>query len=134
MSKDPLPRADAVTWIVGGLLYLAAATGIVWAGHAAMAGGPARQPTEYYSSFAGYKHPVRMVGQMTQEAAEELAARGGAYYIAKFDESRRLVSVVKEYDRRTRFQYAYAYDAKGAIATATITKENGEQSVIAFSR
>jgi len=67
---------------------------------------------EYYRSFAGYQHPVQLIGKETKEEAESADA---AYYMGYFDSKRKLVKVVKIMDGKMIFEYTYSYHSNGKL-------------------
>jgi len=63
---------------------------------------------EYYKSWVGYSHPVKLIDKIDSVQVTNLEA----YYIAKFEEDK-LVSVTKYLNDTIVYVFKYEYDSEG---------------------
>jgi hypothetical protein len=82
-------------------------------------------PIEYYRSWGGYTHPIALGERITKEETEAIAARGNAYLIGYFDDTGKLVRVVKMLRGAVFFDFEYAYHANGKRKSAKVTNAEG---------
>jgi len=81
-----------------------------------------RDPIEYYTSWDGYWHPIRLYKRITKEKADEWHAAGFAYMVGEYNENFQLTRVVKYLRGEVFFEYNYSYHDNGMIKTARVRR------------
>ncbi len=74
---------------------------------------------KYYSSFAGYEHPVKLTDELNENQIKDRRA----YMIGTFVNGK-LIKVEKILDNKSSFTYNYKYDKNGKISDVKIFKPN----------
>jgi len=82
----------------------------------------ARDPIEYYTSWDGYWHPIRLYKRIPKEKADEWHAAGLAYMVGEYNENFQLTRVVKYLRGEVFFEYNYSYHDNGMIKTARVRR------------
>lgn len=74
---------------------------------------------KYYSSFAGYNHPVKLIDELRETKIKEKKS----YYVGTYN-GERLIKVEKILIGKTVFIYNYSYDNNGKLSDVKIFKPN----------
>jgi hypothetical protein len=129
LARWPMPQLAryrrlilATTVIVVGVVVVIVMTVVTARSIFDRVAGPRKhEQTEYYLTFNGYRHPLRLSRKLTRQAAEA----SEAYYIATYDSGGKLQRVVKMFRGSIFFDVAYTYGPQGKLKTIKGTNADG---------
>lgn len=78
---------------------------------------------KYYSSFAGYEHPVKLIDELNENQIKDRRV----YMIGTFVNGK-LIKVDKILDNETAFIYYYSYDKNGNLLRLKIKNVINEKN------
>lgn len=82
--------------------------------------------TKYYASFTEFRHPVRLLDEVTN--AQVLTMN--TYIKASFNADNKLITIERFVDNLLYFKYEYLYADKNKIIKVYLTKEDGRTIII----
>jgi hypothetical protein len=83
------------------------------------------QQPHYYKSWGSYSKPPKPEGEITFEEAQKLTA----YYVAYFDEKKRLISFAKFLHNVPDWSAKYFYSDLGYLEKEEISKPDGTKVI-----
>ncbi|TQI80345.1 hypothetical protein FHU10_4793 [Serratia fonticola] len=79
------------------------------------------EKTKYYASFTEFRHPVRLLDEVTDAQALTM----NSYIKASFNADNKLITIERFVDNLLYFKYEYLYADKNKIIKVYLTKEDG---------
>jgi hypothetical protein len=86
---------------------------------------------EFYMSWGGHRHPIRLQTRIIKEEADLLAAQGAVWLAADYSDDGKLMRVVKHDRGEVFFEYVYDYHPNGKLKSATVSRD-GRVTVLEY--
>ncbi|MFI8416561.1 DUF6156 family protein [Serratia sp. NPDC078593] len=84
--------------------------------------------TKYYASFTEFRHPIRLLAEVTMEQTATMFS----YLKGTFDEKNRLIVVERFINQHFHYKLEYTYSENNKIKMARLHKENNEIITLVF--